>query len=106
MAREGWVSDYTDEEAERIARECAARGCTCSLQQIELVGCDCQPLVFASADTLEAMRLQVSEFYGNSKTLVPTGENSWRVIDTYLGKEAGNARVVRKRGRFHFEFAA
>lgn len=42
MAREGYVSDYTNEEAERIARECAARGCTCSLQQIELVGCECE----------------------------------------------------------------
>jgi hypothetical protein len=36
-----YVSDYTDDEAQRIARDCAARGCTCSLKQIELIGCDC-----------------------------------------------------------------
>ncbi len=37
MSREGYVSDYTAEEAERLALP----GCRCSVQQLELVGCDC-----------------------------------------------------------------
>jgi hypothetical protein len=60
--------------------------------------------LLATAPTLESIRESVSRFYcGESKTLIPTGPDSWKVIGTYDSKEAPGVRVIRKRGRFRFE---
>lgn len=60
--------------------------------------------LLASAGSLEDIRQCVVQFYGgDSKTLIPTGDHSWKVIGTYTGREAPGVRVVRKRGRFRFE---
>lgn len=63
--------------------------------------------LFASAGSLEDIRQAVCRFYcGESKTLIPTGNDSWKVIGTYSSKEVQGVRVVRKRGRFRFEATA
>jgi hypothetical protein len=60
--------------------------------------------LLATADTLDGIRETVTRFYGgDSKTLIPTGNDSWKAIGTYTGKEAPGVRVIRKRGRFRFE---
>ena len=60
--------------------------------------------LLATAGTLEDIRQSVCRFYcGESKTLIPTGDDSWKIIGTYNGKEAPGTRVVRKRGRYRFE---
>lgn len=60
--------------------------------------------LLASAPTLESIRESVCRFYGGeSKTLIPTSDDSWKVIGTYDSREAPSVRVVRKRGRFRFE---
>lgn len=60
--------------------------------------------LLASAPSLDAIRECVCRFYcGDSKTLIPTGADSWKVIGTYSSKEVEGVRVVRKRGRFRFE---
>lgn len=60
--------------------------------------------LLATAPTLESIRESVCRFYcGESKTLIPTGDDSWKVIGTYSGKECPGVRVTRKRGRFRFE---
>lgn len=60
--------------------------------------------LLASAGTLEDIRQAVCRFYGGeSKTLIPTGDDSWKVIGTYSNKECEGVRVVRKRRRFRFE---
>lgn len=65
-----------------------------------------KPQLLATAGTLNAMRECVSRFYGGqSKTLIPTGDDSWKVVDTHSSKPADGVRVIRKRGRFRFEMA-
>lgn len=60
--------------------------------------------LLASAGTLEDIRQSVCRFYcGESKTLIPTGDDSWKIIGTYNGKECEGVRVVRKRDRYRFE---
>lgn len=60
--------------------------------------------LLATAGTLDGIRDCVSRFYaGQSKALIPTGDDSWKVIDTYTSKPAEGVRIVRKRGRFRFE---
>lgn len=62
--------------------------------------------LLASAGTLDDIRAAVCRFYGgDSKTLVPTGDNAWQIIGTYSGKPASGAIVRRVRGRFRFEMA-
>lgn len=63
-----------------------------------------KPDLLATASTIEDVRGVVCRFYGGvSKTLIPTGDDTWKVVDTYTGKEASGVRVVRKRNRFRFE---
>lgn len=60
--------------------------------------------LLASAGTLEDIRDSVCRFYcGESKTLIPAGDDMWKIVGTYNGKEAPGTRVVRKRGRYRFE---
>jgi hypothetical protein len=60
--------------------------------------------LLASAATLESIKTEIDRFYcGSSKTLIPTGNDSWKIVCTQTGKEATMGRVVRKRGRFRFE---
>jgi hypothetical protein len=60
--------------------------------------------MLATAPSLEAVRVAICKFYGGeSKTLVPVGDDSWKIIDTYSSKEAPGVRVVRQRGRFRFQ---
>lgn len=63
--------------------------------------------LIASAGTLDDIRQAVCRFYcGESKTLIPTSDDSWKVIGTHSGKPVDGVRVVRKRGRFRFEATA
>lgn len=63
--------------------------------------------LLASAGDLEGIRQLVVRFYGgDSKTLIPTGNDSWKVIGTYSSKECSGVRVVRKRNRYRFEMEA
>lgn len=60
--------------------------------------------LLASAPTLEAIRESVMRFYcGQSMTLVPTSETSWKAIGTYDSKEALGVRVRKVRNRYRFE---
>lgn len=60
--------------------------------------------LLATAPTLEDIRQSVMKFYcGESKTLIPTGDDEWKVIGTYTSKEAPGVRVIRRRNRFRFE---
>lgn len=66
-----------------------------------------QSNLLATAGTIEDIRQSVCRFYGgDSKTLIPTGDHSWKVIGTYTGKEALGVIVRRARGRFRFEMVA
>lgn len=63
--------------------------------------------LLASAPSLEEIRQSVMRFYGGeSKTLIPTGDDEWKVIGTYSSKEAPGVRVTRRRNRFRFEMIA
>lgn len=60
--------------------------------------------LLASAPSKDAIEECIRKFYcGESKTLVPTGENEWKLVSTYNGNDVANARVIRKRNRFRFE---
>jgi hypothetical protein len=60
--------------------------------------------LLATAGTIEGIRDCVGRFYGGqSKTLIPTGDGLWQVIDTYSGAPSKGVRVRRFRRRFRFE---
>ena len=60
--------------------------------------------LLASSATLDGIQRCITKFcFGASKTLVPTGENSWKIVDTYDGAEIPNLHVIRKAKRFRFE---
>lgn len=62
--------------------------------------------LLASAGTLDDIRAAVCRFYGgDSKTLVPTGADAWKIIGTYSGKPVAGVVVRRLRGRYRFEMA-
>ena len=63
--------------------------------------------LLATAPSLDSIRESITAFYcGSSKTLIPVGDDEWKVIGTYDSKEAPGVRVVRKRGRYRFEMTA
>lgn len=60
--------------------------------------------LYASAPSLDGIRECITRFYcGESKTLVPTGDDSWKLVSTHTGKDLDGMRVIRRRGRFRFE---
>jgi hypothetical protein len=60
--------------------------------------------LMASAGTIDGIRDCIQRFYcGESKTLIPTGADSWKLVHTIDGKALDAVRVVRKRNRFRFE---
>lgn len=62
--------------------------------------------LLASAESLESIREAITDFYcGSSKTLIPDGDNRWRVVSTYDPNATPllGVIVVRRRGRYRFE---
>jgi hypothetical protein len=60
--------------------------------------------LIATAPTLDDIREAATRFYcGESKTLIPAGDNVWNVVSTATGRVALGVRVVRQRGRYRFE---
>jgi len=60
--------------------------------------------LFASAGTLDQIRESISDFYcGTSMTLIPTGDDSWKLVRTSDGKNIEGVHVKRKRNRLRFE---
>lgn len=61
-------------------------------------------LLLASAGTMDGIKASISSYYcGTSFTLIPTGDNAWKIVRTSDGKELSGVSVARRRNRFRFE---
>lgn len=60
--------------------------------------------LLASAPTLDAIRASIARFYcGESKTLIPTGDHAWKLVDTSTGEPIDGVYVTRTpSGRVFF----
>lgn len=59
--------------------------------------------LLASAATIEQIRECIARFYcGTSTTLIPIGNDDWRLVRTSDGKALAGVAVRRRRRRFQF----
>lgn len=63
--------------------------------------------LLATAPDLERIGDCIARYYcGESKTLIPTGPDTWKIVHTCDGGDVQGVQVIRKGGRFRFETCA
>lgn len=63
--------------------------------------------LLATAATLDAIGESIARFYcGESKTLIPTGPDTWAICWACDNEPLSGVQVIRKGGRFRFETCA
>lgn len=93
MSREGFASSLTAAEAARLRRP----GCRCSVQQLELVGCECDPPEAPRAPTTPPAALRAWAA-GMSDQELADAVVAWERFQTEAGAGIARANCNRRLG--------